>query len=138
MKVTGLDLASLDKAGQDQLALLAARKGIVFFASNDKVKQTYRDTSMERKLEMARYYGQLHQHSVQPRPPTSTEISVVYQDKVNTVRVRRRSPLSTLLNTDILTSETLVAQPTHQRHLAHRPDPRATATRDHLLLLHAA
>lgn len=62
MKVTGLDLASLDKAGQDQLALLAARKGIVFFASNDKVKQTYRDTSMERKLEMARYYGQLHQH----------------------------------------------------------------------------
>ncbi|OWZ45327.1 alpha-ketoglutarate-dependent taurine dioxygenase [Cryptococcus neoformans c8] len=86
VKVTGLDLASLDKAGQDQLALLAARKGIVFFASNDNVKQTYRDTSMERKLEMARYYGQLHQHSVQPRPPTSTEISVVYQDQVNTVR----------------------------------------------------
>ncbi|OAA68523.1 Taurine catabolism dioxygenase TauD/TfdA [Niveomyces insectorum RCEF 264] len=86
VRVTGLDLASLDKAGQDQLALLCAKKGIVFFASDDKVKQTFRDIPMETKLDMVRYYGQLHQHAVQPRPPTSTEISVVYQDDMNTVR----------------------------------------------------
>lgn len=84
--MTGLDLASLDKAGQDQLALLAAKKGIVFFASDDKVKQSFRDISMQKKLDMVRYYGQLHQHAVQPRPVGSTEISVVYQDNVNTVR----------------------------------------------------
>lgn len=86
VRVTGVDLASLDEAGQDQLALLAAKKGIVFFASDDKVKQTFRDTSMKRKLDMVRYYGQLHQHAVQPRPRDSTEISVVYQDNLNTVR----------------------------------------------------
>ena len=88
VKVTGLDLATLDTAGQDQLALLTAKKGIVFFASDDKVKQTFRDIPMKQKLGMVRYYGQLHQHAVQPRPPDSTEISVVYQDNMNTVRVR--------------------------------------------------
>jgi sulfonate dioxygenase len=92
--VTGLDLASLDEAGQDQLALLAAKKGIVFFASDDKVKQTFRDIPMQKKLNMVRYYGQLHQHSVQPRPRNSTEISVVYQDDLNTVRVRDSFPSS--------------------------------------------
>lgn len=87
VRVTGLDLASLDKAGLNQLALLAAKKGIVFFASDGNVKQTYRDMPMQEKLDMARYYGQLHQHAVQPRPRGSTEISVVYQDNINTVRV---------------------------------------------------
>ncbi|KAL2678314.1 hypothetical protein Neosp_009059 [[Neocosmospora] mangrovei] len=86
VRVTGLDLATLDKPGQDQLALLAAKKGIVFFTSDDKVKQTFRDIPMEKKLDMVRYYGQLHQNSVQPRPRDSTEISVVYQDSLNTVR----------------------------------------------------
>lgn len=89
VRVTGLDLASLDKAGQDQLALLCAKKGIVFFGSDEKVKQTFRDVSLKKKLDMVRYYGQLHQHAVQPRPPESTEISVVYQDNMNTVRVSR-------------------------------------------------
>lgn len=42
---------------------------------------------MKKKLDMVRYYGQLHQHAVQPRPRDSTEISVVYQDDLNTVRV---------------------------------------------------
>lgn len=42
---------------------------------------------MKKKLDMVRYYGQLHQHAVQPRPRDSTEISVVYQDNLNTVRV---------------------------------------------------
>ena len=43
---------------------------------------------MKQKLDMVRYYGQLLQHAVQPRPRGSTEISVVYQDNLNTVRVR--------------------------------------------------
>jgi len=86
VRVTGLDLSTLDEAGLDQLALLAAKKGIVFFASDDKVKQTFRDIPMKKKLDMVRHYGPLHQHAVQPRPYDSTEISVVYQDKINTVR----------------------------------------------------
>ncbi|KAL7421489.1 hypothetical protein Q5752_004376 [Cryptotrichosporon argae] len=86
VKVTGLDLASLDSAGLDQLALLTAQKGMVFFASNDKVKQTYRDVPMKRKLDISRYFGPLHKHAVTPRPKDSNEITVVYQDVKNTVR----------------------------------------------------
>lgn len=93
--MTGLDLATLDEAGLDQLALLAAKKGMVFFGSDDKVKQTFRDIPMQKKLDMVRHYGPLHKHAVQPRPRDSGEISVVYQDNTNTVRVRRSFRLNT-------------------------------------------
>lgn len=137
MRVTGLDLASLDEAGLDQLALLAAKKGMVFFASNDKVKQTYRDIPMKAKLDMSRRFGPLHKHAVQPRPKDSAEISVVYQDKTNTVRV---GPDTLAFScSDWLTClETLVAQQTEPSHLAHRPDPRVSPSWAYLLLLHAA
>ncbi|ORY24478.1 hypothetical protein BCR39DRAFT_472332 [Naematelia encephala] len=79
-KIIGVQLAELDEAGLDQLALLVSQRGFVVFANGPGFKQSYNYVGIAKQLEIAR------QHANQPRPPTSTEISIVYQDRLNTVR----------------------------------------------------
>lgn len=71
---------------------------------------------------MVRYYGQLHQHAVQPRPRDSTEISVVYQDNLNTVRVSTPHALICFYSTHLIWYDRKTGGPTDS------PEPSGTLT----------
>jgi hypothetical protein len=69
-KITGLQLAELDSAGLDQLALLVAQRGFVVFANSPECKQSYVDIGIERQLEIGRYCYRRHskEHSLKTTP----------------------------------------------------------------------
>ncbi|KAI5476102.1 hypothetical protein MNV49_000420 [Pseudohyphozyma bogoriensis] len=85
-KITGVQLAELDAAGLDELALLIARRGFVVFGSRPGFAQTYRDVGIPKQLEIARHFGVLLKQAGGLIPEGAPEISVVYQDKVNKTR----------------------------------------------------
>ncbi|THH08948.1 hypothetical protein EW145_g2366 [Phellinidium pouzarii] len=73
-EVEGIDLAKLSDAQKDELALLVAERGVVFFRNQP--------IDVHQQLDLARYFGKLHKHATTPMPrePGLEEVHVVYND----------------------------------------------------------
>ncbi|BDD62277.1 hypothetical protein MPDQ_006704 [Monascus purpureus] len=72
-EVHGVNLAKLTDAQKDDLALLIAIRGVVFFRQQD-------DFDIDAQRELGGYYGQLHKHATTavPRRKDLTDVHVVY------------------------------------------------------------
>ncbi|KAI1796931.1 TauD-domain-containing protein [Ganoderma leucocontextum] len=73
-ELLGIDLRQLSNSQKDELALLIAERGVVFFRDQE--------LSIHEQLELARYFGPLHKHATTPMPrePGLEEVHVVYTD----------------------------------------------------------
>ncbi|KXS12283.1 putative alpha-ketoglutarate-dependent sulfonate dioxygenase [Gonapodya prolifera JEL478] len=69
----GLQLSKLTLQQKDELALLAAERGVVFFRDQD--------ITVEEQLDLGRYYGPLHIHHTTGAPKDFPEVHVVYADE---------------------------------------------------------
>ncbi|KAK7732852.1 hypothetical protein SLS57_000795 [Botryosphaeria dothidea] len=82
-EIRGVQLSALSKAGLDQVALLAAERGVLVFREQD-----FADIGFDRQREIAEHYGPLHKHPTMGYPEgTGPEFHVVYADeKVGNLR----------------------------------------------------
>ncbi|KAF8840199.1 TauD-domain-containing protein [Paxillus ammoniavirescens] len=73
-EITGIDLRQLTPAQKDELALLVAERGVVFFRDQE--------LNIHEQLDLARHFGPLHKHATTPIPkePGLEEVHVVYND----------------------------------------------------------
>ncbi|KAI9566826.1 hypothetical protein HD554DRAFT_2322925 [Boletus coccyginus] len=73
-EITGIDLKQLTPAQKDELALLVAERGVVFFRDQE--------LNIHEQLDIARHFGPLHKHATNPVPkePGLEEVHVVYND----------------------------------------------------------
>ncbi|KLO16107.1 alpha-ketoglutarate-dependent sulfonate dioxygenase [Schizopora paradoxa] len=73
-EIEGLDLSQLTNSQKDELALLVAERGVVFF----------RDQRLDahQQLDLGRHFGRLHKHATTgiPKEPGLEEVHVVYTD----------------------------------------------------------
>ncbi|KAI5121799.1 hypothetical protein M0805_009791 [Coniferiporia weirii] len=76
-ELEGVDLKELNDAQRDELALLVAERGVVFFR-----KQSL---DIHEQLALARHFGPLHKHATTPVPrePGLEEVHVVYNDSAH-------------------------------------------------------
>ncbi|KAJ8072897.1 hypothetical protein PM082_016456 [Marasmius tenuissimus] len=73
-ELEGIDLRKLTGAQKDELALLVAERGVVFFRNQD--------INIHEQLDIARHFGPLHKHATTPIPKNGLEeVHVVYNDK---------------------------------------------------------
>ncbi|KAI9463288.1 alpha-ketoglutarate-dependent sulfonate dioxygenase [Lactarius psammicola] len=70
----GIDLRNLSDVQKDELSLLVAERGVVFFRNQD--------INIHEQLDLARHWGPLHKHATTPIPkePGLEEVHVVYND----------------------------------------------------------
>ncbi|KAL3479911.1 hypothetical protein BJX99DRAFT_267600 [Aspergillus californicus] len=82
-EIRNFQLSQLTPKGLDQVALLAAQRGVLVFRDQD-----FADIGPEPQLELARHFGPLHKHPTMGYPKgTGPEFQVVYaDDKVGTLR----------------------------------------------------
>lgn len=75
-EVHGVNLAKLTDAQKDDLALLIATRGVVFFRNQN-------DFDIEAQRELGQYYGTLHKHATTsvPRKAGLEDVHVVYADE---------------------------------------------------------
>ncbi|KAF9472127.1 alpha-ketoglutarate-dependent sulfonate dioxygenase [Pholiota conissans] len=72
-ELEGIDLRQLTDAQKDELALLVAERGVVFFRDQE--------IDIHQQLDLARHYGPLHKHATTPIPRNGLEeVHVVYND----------------------------------------------------------
>ncbi|KAG1884829.1 uncharacterized protein F5891DRAFT_1202392 [Suillus fuscotomentosus] len=73
-ELVGIDLRQLTNQQKDELALLVAERGVVFFRDQE--------LSIHEQLDVGRYFGPLHKHASTPIPrePGLEEVHVVYND----------------------------------------------------------
>ncbi|KZV63880.1 alpha-ketoglutarate-dependent sulfonate dioxygenase [Peniophora sp. CONT] len=73
-EIIGLDLRQLSSSQKDELALLIAERGVVFFRDQE--------INIHEQLDLARHWGPLHKHATTPVPrePGLEEVHVVYND----------------------------------------------------------
>ncbi|KAI0067302.1 alpha-ketoglutarate-dependent sulfonate dioxygenase [Artomyces pyxidatus] len=73
-EIHGIDLRQLTDRQKDELALLIAERGVVFFRDQE--------ISIHEQLALTRYWGPLHKHATTPVPkePGLEEVHVVYND----------------------------------------------------------
>lgn len=72
-EILGLDLRQLSDAQRDELALLVAERGVVFFREQE--------INIHEQLNLARHFGPLHKHATTPIPRNGLEeVHVVYND----------------------------------------------------------
>jgi len=72
-EILGIDLRQLSNAQKDELALLVAERGVVFFRDQE--------IDIHQQLELARHFGPLHRHATTPIPRIGLEeVHVVYND----------------------------------------------------------
>ncbi|KAJ3113622.1 hypothetical protein HDU96_003153 [Phlyctochytrium bullatum] len=69
-ELEGVQLSKLSDKQKDELALLVAERGVVFFREQD--------IEIEQLLEFGRYYGRLHIHQTTGQPEGLPEVHVVY------------------------------------------------------------
>lgn len=74
-EVHGLQLSSLTSAQKDELALLAAERGVVVFKDQD-----FADIGPERLREFGRHFGPLHVHQMGSQVKGYPELLPVYRD----------------------------------------------------------
>lgn len=70
-EIRGIQLHELTNAQKDELALLTAERGVVFFRDQD--------LTIDQQLDLGRYYGPLHVHQNFGHPEGYPEVHVVYQ-----------------------------------------------------------
>ncbi|EWG38589.1 hypothetical protein FVEG_01776 [Fusarium verticillioides 7600] len=76
-EVRGVQISALGREGLDELALLAAERGVVVFRDQD-----FADVGFDRQREIVKHYGPLHQHPTMGYPKgTGPEFHVVYADE---------------------------------------------------------
>ncbi|KAK7436983.1 hypothetical protein VKT23_018798 [Stygiomarasmius scandens] len=69
----GIDLRQLSDTQRDELALLVAERGVVFFRDQE--------LTIHEQLDLARHFGPLHKHATTPIPKNGLEeVHVVYND----------------------------------------------------------
>jgi len=72
-EILGLDLRQLSDSQKDELALLIAERGVVFFRDQE--------ININEQLDLARHFGPLHKHATTPIPRNGLEeVHVVYND----------------------------------------------------------
>lgn len=73
-ELRGIDLRRLSDVQKDELSLLVAERGVVFFRNQD--------VNIHEQLDLARYWGPLHKHATTPVPkePGLEQVHVVYND----------------------------------------------------------
>ncbi|EGN99509.1 hypothetical protein SERLA73DRAFT_168911 [Serpula lacrymans var. lacrymans S7.3] len=73
-EIMGIDLRQLSSTQKDELALLVAERGVVFFRDQE--------IDIHEQLDLARHFGPLHKHATTPIPkePGLEEVHVVYND----------------------------------------------------------
>ncbi|TFK74153.1 alpha-ketoglutarate-dependent sulfonate dioxygenase [Pluteus cervinus] len=72
-EILGIDLRNLTNPQKDELALLVAERGVVFFRDQE--------LDIYEQLEIARHFGPLHKHATTPVPRVGLEeVHVVYND----------------------------------------------------------
>ncbi|KIJ62882.1 hypothetical protein HYDPIDRAFT_93514 [Hydnomerulius pinastri MD-312] len=73
-EILGIDLRQLTPAQKDELALLVAERGVVFFRDQE--------LNVHEQLDIARHFGPLHKHATTPIPkePGLEEVHIVYND----------------------------------------------------------
>ncbi|PPQ64578.1 hypothetical protein CVT26_001976 [Gymnopilus dilepis] len=72
-EIEGIDLRKLIDVQKDELALLVAERGVVFFRDQD--------INIYEQLDLARHFGPLHKHATTPIPRIGLEeVHVVYND----------------------------------------------------------
>ncbi|KAF7773685.1 hypothetical protein Agabi119p4_5852 [Agaricus bisporus var. burnettii] len=72
-KIGGIDLRNLTAEQKDDLALLVAERGVVFFRDQE--------IDIHQQLELGRHFGPLHKHARTPIPKCGLEeVHVVYND----------------------------------------------------------
>ncbi|KAH9847684.1 alpha-ketoglutarate-dependent sulfonate dioxygenase [Lenzites betulinus] len=73
-ELLGIDLRQLTDAQKDELSLLIAERGVVFFRDQE--------LNIHEQLDLARHWGPLHKHATTPVPrePGLEEVHVVYND----------------------------------------------------------
>lgn len=69
-ELSGIQLHELTDAQKDELALLVAERGVVFFRGQD--------ISIDQQVELGRYYGPLHVHQNFGHPEGYPEVHVVH------------------------------------------------------------
>lgn len=74
-EIHGVNLAKLTDAQKDDLARLAATRGVVFFRNQTEL-------NIDAQRELGKYYGKLHRHATTsvPRRPGLEDVHVVYTD----------------------------------------------------------
>ncbi|KAK7694018.1 hypothetical protein QCA50_003594 [Cerrena zonata] len=76
-ELRGIQLSQLDAKGLDEVALLAAERGVLVFRDQD-----FADIGADKQRELARHFGPLHRHASMGYPAgTSSEFHVVYADE---------------------------------------------------------
>jgi sulfonate dioxygenase len=115
-EITGVNLAKLDSAGRDQLALEVAKRGLFVF----KDQQDFIDRGPDFYLEWGRHFGRLHIHPTSGHPAGYPEIHLVYRDVDSSFNfelddsitsIRWHSDVSYELQPPGLTTFFLLAQP---------------------------
>lgn len=76
-ELQGIQLSSLDSTQRDELALLAAERGVVLFRDQDFV-----DIGPDRQREFGAHFGPLHVHQMGGHIKDFPEILPVYRDFV--------------------------------------------------------
>ncbi|KAK9762680.1 hypothetical protein K7432_011360 [Basidiobolus ranarum] len=69
----GIQLSQLSDQQKDELALLIAERGVVFFRDQE--------LDVHQQLELGRFYGPLHVHHTTPHPEGLPEVHLIYQDE---------------------------------------------------------
>jgi len=115
-EIRGVNLARLNAEGRDQLALYAARRGVVAFRGQDD----FINAPPEEYLEWGRHFGRLHIHPTTGHPKGYPELHLVYRDGSSTFNQEQDENLTpTVLHSDVsyeaqppvLTTFFLVDQP---------------------------
>ncbi|GBE78429.1 Alpha-ketoglutarate-dependent sulfonate dioxygenase [Sparassis crispa] len=88
--VTGVNLATLDNEGRDQVALEVAKRGVVAFRD----QQDFIDRGPDFYLEWGRYFGRLHIHPTSGHPVNYPELHLVYRDENSTFNFERSNSIS--------------------------------------------
>ncbi|KAH9827621.1 Alpha-ketoglutarate-dependent sulfonate dioxygenase [Teratosphaeria destructans] len=78
-EVTGVQLSSLNKAGQDELALFVTKHKVVAFRDQD-----FADLPIEKALEFAEYYGPSHIHPASGAPKGFPKVHLVHRSADDT------------------------------------------------------
>ncbi|KAL3454265.1 hypothetical protein BJX65DRAFT_317935 [Aspergillus insuetus] len=77
-EIVGIQLSELNSAQKDELALLAAERGVVLFRDQD-----FADIGPERQREFGKHFGPLHVHQMGGHIKDFPEILPVYRDFVS-------------------------------------------------------
>ncbi|KAK0506050.1 alpha-ketoglutarate-dependent sulfonate dioxygenase [Armillaria luteobubalina] len=97
-EIRGVNLATLDSDGRDQLALEVAKRGVLVFRD----QQDFIDRGPDFYLQFAKHFGRLHIHPCSGHPEGYPELHLVYKNANATFNFEQSdSVTSTLWHSDV-------------------------------------